>query len=108
MPTPRTLNGILTTGQSALYRTPSDRYAVVTSLTMLNVSVAAATGSIFLRTRGGVTRQVNRSMSAMSGSTNDFSISEERWILEPDCAIEGSASAAASIHWSITLLEFPL
>lgn len=106
MPTPRTLNGILTAGQSALYRTPSDRYAVVTSLTMLNVSGATATGSIFLRTRGGVTRQVNRAMTALSTGTNDFALSAERWVLEPDCAIEGSASAAASIHWSLTVLEF--
>jgi|688.fasta_scaffold1908875_2 hypothetical protein len=106
MPTPRTLNGVLTTGQVALYRVPSDRYAVVTALTMMNVSGATATGSLFLRTRGGVTQIVGRSMTALSTNTNDFALGSERWVLEPDSVVEGLASAANAITWAIMLLEF--
>lgn len=106
MPTPRTLNGILTTGRTTLYRAPSDRYAVVTALALLNVSAGTATGSLFIRTREGVTQIVGRSMTALSTNTNDFALGDERWVLEPDSGIEGQASAANAITWTVTLLEF--
>lgn len=105
MPTARTLNGELTAGEQVLYRVPQDRYAVLVSLRMLNKSGSTATATLAVRTRGAQTTLVSASLSALSGTTNSTALSE-RMVLEPDTSLIGSASAAASIDTTLSLLEF--
>ena len=105
MPTARTLNGELTTGEQVFYRVPQDRYAVLVSLRVLNKSSGAATATVAVRTRGAQTTLMSEALSALSGTKNSAALSE-RMVLEPDTSLIASASAAASIDTTLSLLEF--
>lgn len=110
MPTPRTKTGTLTAAATVLYRVPQGSYAIVSNLTLCNKSGTARNIDVLIRGPGesSSVTVASASLAVAHAAACDWTLAEERWVLEPGTTIEAFAAAASAIDYFISAMEYPL
>lgn len=100
--TPKLLGqGQLLASKSTLYTVPADTRAIIRTITLAHVAGGTQTINLYVKQSGGISRNVSRALLL----TDEFAHEEDIGTLEPGDEIEGDATNAASVDYTIHGVE---